>query len=1086
MLGQIEGYRLSPQQRHLWLLQQEGAPFLSQCAVRLAGDLDRRLLQEALGRVVSRHEVLRTTFRRTPGIKLPVQSIGEGSQAEWRVVESAAGGERQEAELAALLEEDGRRPFDYERGPLVRATLLALSSREHLLALTLPALCADAASLRNLLREIADAYAAGHEAPADPGEVVQYLQFSEWQNEVIADDDAQSGKEYWRQDIQNFSPLTLPYERAGAAHSGFEPRAHASAVDAGLTARLAAVAARYDASLASLLLACWRTLLARLTGQSELVVGCVSDGRKYEELQGALGLVARALPVGGAVEAGATFAEVLRETDAKAREAQDWLEYFAWPHSTESGDGAAETPFFSAAFEFAPWPSPLTAGGVTLSVVTQHSHFDRFKVKLNCFEQEGALRLELEYDSLLLAPESAARLSAQLHTLLASVAEGPERAAAELDILSGEERRRLLSDFNETAADYPKEKCVHQLFEEQAARTPDRTAVEFGGCELSYRELNGRSNQLASHLRSLGVGPEVLVAVYMERSAEMVVAVLGVLKAGAAYLPLDLTYPKERLDFMLEDAGVSVLLTQERLAGQFAERQARVVSVDADWADIASHDERDADGGARPENAAYVIYTSGSTGRPKGVVVPHRGVVNYLSWSAAAYGAGEGAGSPVHSPLGFDLTVTSLFTPLLAGRSTVLLTEEEGVEGLAATLRERGDYSLVKITPSHLEVLNQMLSPEQLRGTARALIIGGEALSGETLHAWRTHAPGVRLVNEYGPTETVVGCCTYEVAEADSFAGAVPIGRPIANTQLYVLDAYLRPVPAGVAGELYIGGDGLARGYLGRPALTAERFLPNPFAPTPGARMYKTGDLTRHLPEGGIEYLGRTDHQVKVRGFRVELGEIEAALWRHEAVREAAVVARQDTPGDTRLVAYVVPQQGGEFAPQELRNALRESLPDYMVPSAFVTLRALPLTPNGKVDRAALPAPGLGSTGLEESYVAPRTPLEEVVASIWAETVGVERVGIRDNFFELGGHSLLAMQVISRVREEFEVELPVRGIFDGMTVEGMVEAILAGEPEPGRSEKVAQVLKAVGEMGEDELAELLKQKRGADENDRLS
>jgi amino acid adenylation domain-containing protein len=1085
MLGQIEGYRLSPQQRHLWLLQQEGAPYLSQCVARLAGELDRELLREALYRVVMRHEVLRTTFQRPPGIKFPVQSIGENGQAQWRVVESAAVGDstRQEAELDRLLEEEGARPFDFERGPLVRAALLSVSAREHLLLVTLPALCADAVSLRNLLRDIGDAYAAGSESVTESGEVVQYLQFSEWQNEVIADDDASSFREYWRQDIASHTPLTLPFESPRADAKGFEPRAHAFEVGPELAARLAAVAERHEASLSSLLLACWRALLSRLTGQAEIVVGFVSDGRKYEELQESLGLVARALPIRGRFDARAPFAQLLRETHEKAREAQDWLEYFAWPHSTDSGDGAAETPFFSAAFEFAIWPAPRAAGGVAVSVVRQHSHFDRYKVKLNCFEREGALRLEIQYDSSLLARASAERLAGQFERLLGGVAEGPERAAGEPEIVGEDELRRLLSEFNETARDYPKDMCVQQLFEGQAARTPERTAVVFGGLELSYSQLNARANQLASHLLTLGVGPEVLVAIHMERSAEMAVAILGVLKAGAAYVPLDLTYPKDRLAFMLEDARVAVVLTQERLSGQLPEHHARVVSVDSDWPEIDEHDQADVPGRALPENTAYVIYTSGSTGRPKGVCVTHRGLVNYLSWCVEAYRVGEGAGAPVHSPLGFDLTVTSLFAPLLAGQSAVLLSEEEGVEGLASTLRERGDYSLVKITPSHLEVLNKMLAPEQLRGTARALVIGGEALSGETLHNWRGAAPEVRLVNEYGPTETVVGCCVYEVAAADAFAGSVPIGRPIANTQLYILDEFLRPVPAGVGGELFIAGDGLARGYLGRPALTAERFLPNPFASSQGARMYRTGDLARHMPDGNIEYLGRTDHQVKVRGFRVELGEIESALWQHESVREAVVVARQDVPGDTRLVAYVVPRQETKFSPQEVRGALRERLPDYMVPSAIVTLRSLPLTLNGKVDRGALPAPGLASTGLEESYVAPRTALEEVVASFWAETVGVARVGVNDNFFELGGHSLLAMQVISRVREEFQVELPVRSIFDGMTVEGMAQAILAGEPEPGRSEKVAQVLKTVGEMGEEELLELLRQKRGADENE---
>ncbi|PYS87922.1 MAG: non-ribosomal peptide synthetase [Acidobacteria bacterium] len=1086
MLSQIEGYRLSPQQQHLWLLQQGGAAYLSQCAVRLAGKLNRELLREALYRVVNRHEILRTTFQRPPGIKLPVQAIGEGSQVLWRFVEADASSSRaeQEAEIEQLFQADRHQPFDYEHGPLLRATLLATAPQEHLLILCLPALCADSMSLNNLWREIAAAYAAGPEVAADSGEVVQYLQFSEWQNEIIADDDAQAGKEFWQRQVSATPlPLTLPCERPGAATASFEPCALVRTIEPELTARLRGVAARYDASLATLLAACWQTLLWRLTGQAEVVLGNVNDGRKYDELQGALGLLARALPIRSHFAEGLTFVEVLRATEQLTRAAHDWLEYFAWPHNTETAADLADTPFFAAAFECAPWPEPCTADGVVFSVVKQHAYCDRFKVKLNCFEQPDMLRLELHYDSQLLTPRDGARLAAQLQRLLASIAAEPTSTIGALDILDDDERRQLVIEFNDTAGTYPNEKCLHQLFEEQAARTPEQVAVTFEGRQLSYRELNGRANQLAAYLQTLGIGPEDLVAIYLERSPEMVVALLGVLKAGAAYVPLDLTYPTERLAFMLADAQVAVLLTQERLVAQFSEQQARIVSLDSDWPTIATQSEGNVVNRARPANAAYVIYTSGSTGKPKGVVIPQQGLVNYLSWCTAVYRVREGTGAPVHSPLGFDLTVTSLFAPLLSGRSIVLLPEEQGVEGLAATLRERGDFSLVKITPSHLEMLNQMLTQAELPGSARALIIGGEALTNETLELWRTYAPEVRLINEYGPTETVVGCCIYEVAAADPATGAVPIGRPIANMQVYLLDTYLRPVPVGVAGELYIGGAGLARAYLGQPQLTAERFVPNPFAATPGTRLYKTGDLARHLPDGNVEYLGRTDYQVKIRGFRIELGEIEAALWQHESVREAVVVARQDTPGDTRLIAYIVPQHGETFALQELRSVLRASLPDYMLPSAFITLKALPLTPNGKVDRRALPAPGRGSTGLEESYVAPRTPLEKVIAVIWAETVGVARVGIHDNFFELGGHSLLAMQVISRIREDFQVELPVRSIFNGMTVAEMAEAVLASEPEPGRSEKIARVLQTVEGMTETELLEALQQKRGANEHD---
>jgi acyl-coenzyme A synthetase/AMP-(fatty) acid ligase/acyl carrier protein len=465
------------------------------------------------------------------------------------------------------------------------------------------------------------------------------------------------------------------------------------------------------------------------------------------------------------------------------------------------------------------------------------------------------------------------------------------------------------------------------------------------------------------------------------------------------------------------------------------------------------------------------------------VVVTHQGLANYLNWSADAYNTREGCGAPVHSPLGFDLTLTSIFPPLLAGRGIVLVPEEQRFEGLSLVLNAHRDFTLVKITPSHLEVLNQMLDPDDLAGTTRTLIIGGEALNSETLSVWRTAAPGVRLINEYGPTETVVGCCVYEVKAEDPDHGPVPIGRPIANTELYILDKCLHAAPVGVTGELYIGGAGVARGYLERPELTAQVFMPNPFSEVPGTRLYRTGDRARYRRNGIIEYLGRVDQQVKIRGFRIELGEIESALNRHPDIAEAVVLARHDVPGDTRLVAYLVPQPDREPATNEVRTFLRELLPEYMVPTAFVTLRAFPLTPNGKINREALPAPTSSNVDLEGTYVAPRTVLEEVIAAIWVETLGFKRIGVHDNFFEVGGHSLLAMQVISRIREEFHIELPVRSFFDGMTIERLAASVLEREPEPGRSEKIARTLKAVAEMSENELLEMISRTNSKNENE---
>jgi len=446
----------------------------------------------------------------------------------------------------------------------------------------------------------------------------------------------------------------------------------------------------------------------------------------------------------------------------------------------------------------------------------------------------------------------------------------------------------------------------------------------------------------------------------------------------------------------------------------------------------------------------------------------------------------EGVGALVHSPLGFDLTVTSIFSPLLAGKSLFLIPEEDGIDGLTTALRNGRNFSLLKVTPSHLEMLNQMLTADELRGRVNALIIGGEALSGETVAFWREHAPETRIINEYGPTETVVGCCVYEIPDGDTNAGPVPIGRPIANTNIYLLDKNLRPVATGVPGELYIGGDGLARGYLAQPQITAERFIPHPFSEKAGERIYRTGDMARYRDNGEIEYLGRVDHQVKVRGFRVELGEIEAVLRQHPQINEVVVMTREEVLGDRRIVAYIVSPEGADVSVNDIRRFLSVKLPEYMMPSSFVTLSALPLTPNGKVDREALPAPGLGRAGMEEAYVAPRTVLEEAVARIWAETIGIELLGVHDNFFELGGHSLLATQVISRIREEFEVELPVRMMFEGMTVAEMAAAIVSREMHPGQSEKIAQTMKAVEEMSEGEFVQMLELKRESHDIQRLS
>jgi amino acid adenylation domain-containing protein len=614
-----------------------------------------------------------------------------------------------------------------------------------------------------------------------------------------------------------------------------------------------------------------------------------------------------------------------------------------------------------------------------------------------------------------------------------TIGPGVDRAAAEAPT------RRPQETIQRPAT---KLRCVHRWIEAQAERAPHAVAVSCAGESLSYSELNARANRLARRLRDLGVGPEVLVGLCAGRSSAMVVGLLAVLKAGGAYVPLDPAYPPDRLAFMIDDARVAALITEHRLDGIRPDTGASIVYLDGDPESSASEPGGNLPGGAGLDNLAYVIYTSGTTGRPKGAMIHHRGLANYLAWCTRAYGVHRGEGAPVHSSIAFDLTVTALLAPLVAGRRVDLLDEDLGVEQLTAALRDPREYSLVKITPAHLRALGDQLGAGHLAGRTRAFVIGGEQLTAEHIAAWREHAPETALINEYGPTEAVVGCCVYRVPRDGPVAGPIPIGRPIAGTRLYVLNRSLEPVPAGIAGELYIGGAGVARGYLRRPRLTAERFIPDPFGQSPGARLYRTGDLARWRPDGNLEYLGRVDLQVKIRGYRVEPGEVEDALVRHPSVREAVVAAREYGPDDLRLVAYLTaPTDGPAPSGAELRDYLKASLAEPMIPSAFVVLESLPLTPNGKVDRAALPPPERDRSAIEGAFVPPRGPIEDVLASIWAAVLGLDRVGAFDDFFDLGGHSLLATQVASRIRDAFGVDLPLREFFGGPTIAGVAGRI---------------------------------------------
>ncbi|HEY7492545.1 MAG TPA: amino acid adenylation domain-containing protein, partial [Candidatus Tectomicrobia bacterium] len=1049
----IEGFCLSPQQAHLWRLQsgEQGQPYWAQCTVSIDGPLDTERFQVALATVVRRQEILRTTFRCLPAMTLPLQVIAEHLAVALQTHDVSGWlPQEQAARVEALVREMSQTPVDLAYGPLLQVALVRLALHRHLLLLSLPAMSADAVGLENIVRELSRCYGTGLGGEELADVPLQYVDLAEWQQELLVSEETKAGREYWRgYDMADQRTLGLPFERAATVASaqsvppGFAPQCHTVTVDGELVRQIEALAQQRATSLAVLLLAGWQILLWRLTGQSDMLVGVAYDGRKYAELKDALGLFAKYLPVQSHLADNYCLSRLLEQVGNSTRELYKWQEYFAWEHLVGSPGEVGEPSFFPFCFDYTEQPARYTAGDTTFAICQHYTCIDRFKVKLSCAHGREALSVTLHYDSQCYLPEDIARLADQFLTVLQSIIGSPEATISALETLSKAEREQLLKAFNNTQTAYASQQPIHHLVETQAACHPDAIAVVVEDRHLSYEALNGRANQLAHYLRGLGIGPEALVAVGMERSLDMVVGMLGILKAGGAYVPLDPVLPQARLAGMVEEARPRVLLTQERLLARLPTPGGPVVCLDTEWEVISRHSAENPSSGVRPEHLAYVLFTSGSTGQPKGVAVAHDNLCNYVHSIAERLVLPAGASYATVSTFAADLGHTAIFPALVTGGCLHVVSQECATDPNAfADYFRRHAIDCLKIVPSHLAALLGSLPSGEVLPRQR-LVMGGEACGWDLVERVRKLAPECLIFNHYGPTETTVGVLTHAIApgEAAVHTATVPLGRPLGNTQVYLLDAQLRPVPIGVPGEVYIGGANVARGYLQQPALTAERFLPDPFSGEPSARLYRTGDMARHRPDGVIEFLGRLDHQVKLRGFRIELGEIEAVLRQHAKVRESVVVMREDEPGGQRLVAYVVVPPETALLTRELRRFVQERLPEYMVPAAVVPLTALPLTVNGKVDRGALPAPEGIRLGLDSHVMAPRTLLEELLAGIWAEILRVEQVGMHESFFDLGGHSLMATQLISRVRQACQVELPLRSLFDAPTVAGMAERI---------------------------------------------
>jgi amino acid adenylation domain-containing protein len=1064
---------LSFAQERLWFLSRlhpDSAFYNVPAIVRLAGAVDAAALERALGEIVRRHESLRTTFPEQGG--QPRQAVAPFSGFALAVHDlSPLSDAEREAELERRARAEAARPFDLAAGPLFRAALVRLGEGDHALLLTMHHIVSDGWSLDVLFRELRALYGAfrrGEPSPL-PDLPVQYADFAAWQRAQLRGEALERELAWWRERLDGAPALLeLPTDHPRPAAQSFRGEREAFHLPSTLAARLQALGRREGATPFMVLLAAFQVLLAKHSGADDVVVGTPIAGRTRRETEELIGFFANTLALRTDLSGDPAFREVLARVRAAtlgAYEHQD-LPFERLVEELQPERALSHSPLFQVMFVEERGDDERAAlDGVPARIDFAESGTSQFDLTLAVAVADDGIRGRMTYATDLFERATVRRMLAHLRRVLEQVADDPDLRLSRLDLAGDEERRLVLEEWNRTDAAYPADATIHRLIEEQAARTPDAVALAFEGERLTYAELNARANRVAHALRRLGARPETRVGVALERSLELVVAIVGVLKAGAAYVPLDPGYPPERLETMLADAAVPVLLTQERLRASLPVRAGMaVVSLDAGWPRIAQESAENPDVALSPGNAAYVIYTSGSTGRPKGVVNPHGGVVNRLCWMQAEYAIGPGDVVLQKTPVSFDVSVWELFWPLQTG-ATLVVARPDGHRDPAylEEVIEREGVTTLHFVPSMLRQFVETADPARCR-TLRRVVCSGEALPPAL--AQRFHErfpPPVTLHNLYGPTEAAVDVSHWPCDRAAS--DLVPIGRPVWNTQLHVADAALRPAPVGVPGELYIGGVQVARGYLGRPALTAERFVPDPFSPVPGARLYRTGDRARwketesaevrecvsapdpratpdpgetqrtsaltHSRTAVLEYLGRIDAQVKIRGFRIEPGEVESVLRRQDGVAECAVVAREDERGERRLVAYVA----GAADAHALREALRRTLPEHMVPAAFVALDRLPLSPSGKLDRRALPAPEF--TADEEGYLAPRTPVEEVLVGIWAEVLGVETVGVRDNFFALGGHSLLATVVMARVREMFGVALPVRILFEAPTAAEM-------------------------------------------------
>lgn len=1058
----------------------ESEVYFEQLSCTLRGALDKDALRRAWQSVIDRHTILRTAFfweRREKPLQVVRRKLTlPWQQQDWRGLSTL----EQQERFKAYLEADRSLGFDFSKAPLMRLVLIQLTEDTYHLVWSHHHILLDGWSVSLVMNEVFalyEAFSGGNEINLE--RTRPYRDYIAW----LFKQDASKSESFWRQALKGFrAPTAFVIDsllnRPENEKENYDERE--TSVSAEGTARLQLLATRHRLTLNTLVQGAWALLLSRYSGESDVLFGSVVSGRpaSLEGVETMIGLFLNTLPVRVRISptvAALAWLKQLQQQQLELREYEHTplIDIQGWNEVSRG------RPLFESILVFENYPveNSLRQENQNLEVAITHM-FEKTNYPLTLFvTPEDRLLLQIAYDCSRFGAPAIERMLGHLRNLLEAIAANPDRKLSDLSVLTQSEQDQIFVEWNGTQTDYPANRCVHELFEDQVERQPDVAAVRFEKRGITYRELNASANQLARRLRDVGVGPEVIVGICLERSIEMVTAVLAVLKAGGGYLPLDPEYPARRLALMLQDSGAGVLLTEEALETRLPQHHAKIVLVDSYSQTVAAESRHNLINKSSAENIAYLIYTSGSTGRPKGVAMTHGPLSNLLAWQLERSMPSNGAKTLQFAPLSFDVAFQDIFSTLCAGGTLLLITEQErrDAEKLLAVIEKEKVERIFLPFVALQHIAEAVEDSAILPATLKEIITAGEQLQiTPAITNLFNRLEGAYLENQYGPTESHVATAHRLTRPTEEWPALPPIGRPIANTQIYILGDRMQAIPVGVIGELYIGGVPLARGYLNRPDLTAEKFLPDPFSRKSGGRLYRTGDLARWLPDGNIEFFGRKDHQVKIRGFRIEPGEIEAVLTQHTAVREA-VVAVNDARGGKRLVAYVVTSQEQDGLSAQLKSYLKERLPEYMLPAVFVAIDKMPLTPSGKINRLALPAPEKAGRGLEAEFVAPRSPVEEVLAEIWIEVLGVDRVGAHDNFFELGGHSLLATQIVSRIQETFQTRLPLRKVFEEPTVAAIAIALL-DSGDRTRVERTAEMLLKIAQLSDEEAEQLLEEK----------